>query len=54
MPIYDYRCSKCKRSFSLTESIAEHGSRKAKCPACGSTTVERVFSSFFAQTSKKS
>ena len=54
MPVYDYRCGKCKKAFSLNEGISEHGSKAVKCPACGSTAVERVFSSFFAQTSKKS
>jgi putative FmdB family regulatory protein len=54
MPVYEYICSKCQKSFSVTETISQHGSRKAKCPACGSRSVEQVFSSFFAKTSKKS
>ena len=54
MPTYDYRCTKCEKAFSITESIAAHGTRKVRCPQCESTRVERVFGTFFANTSKKS
>ena len=54
MPIYDYRCGKCHKVFSITESIVAHGTRKVRCPNCKSTRVERVFGTFFPNTSKKS
>lgn len=54
MPVYEYNCLKCDKIFSITESITQHGSRKVRCPSCRSTLVERVFSTFFANTSKKS
>ena len=54
MPVYDYGCLKCGKSFSLTMTITEHDTRKVRCPSCRSTRVRQALSSFFAQTSKKS
>ena len=54
MPVYEYHCLNCKKSFSITESIDRHGTSKPKCPACGGRKVEQAFSTFFAQTTKKS
>ncbi len=54
MPIYEYRCTKCRRRFSLEESINEHGKRRPPCPKCKSRTVEPMFSTFFAKTGRKS
>ncbi|MBM3789002.1 MAG: zinc ribbon domain-containing protein [Acidobacteria bacterium] len=54
MPTYDYKCSKCRKKFSVIMSIAEYDQKKAKCPKCGSRQVEQVIQSFFAVTSKKS
>ena len=54
MPEYDYRCLKCKKAFSVTESMTEHESRTHRCPSCKSTRVQRVLASFSAKTSKKS
>lgn len=54
MPTYDYACEKCGHGFQRVETITEHGSKKVKCPECKSTRVERVFSSVFVKTRKKS
>jgi putative FmdB family regulatory protein len=54
MPVYDYRCAKCNKKFSLTMSIAEHETKKVKCPKCGSSKVGRQLAVFYAVTSKKS
>ena len=54
MPEYDYRCLKCGKAFSVTETIGQHTSRKQKCPSCKSVRLERVLAAFFAKTSKKS
>jgi putative FmdB family regulatory protein len=54
MPIYDYRCEKCGKKFTLTLTIREHEAKKTRCPKCKSTRVEQQFGSFFAVTSKKS
>ncbi len=49
MPVYEYRCQKCKKRFSITESITEHGTKKMRCPKCKSTRIDRVYESFSAQ-----
>ncbi len=53
MPTYDFRCTNCKKAFSLTMSITERSRKRIKCPKCASGKVEPVFSSFFAKTSRK-
>ena len=40
MPIYDFKCYRCKKKFTRIMSIAEFESKKRKCPACGSSKVE--------------
>ena len=54
MPQYEYRCQKCSKSFTVTESIERHTQGRHHCPKCKSTVVEQVLSGFFAKTSKKS
>jgi len=54
MPVYDYRCSKCNKKFSVTMTISEYEKKKVKCPKCGSTKVEQQVAAFYAVTSKKS
>jgi putative FmdB family regulatory protein len=54
MPTYEYRCEKCKKRFERVEHVAEHEKAKLRCPKCGSVKVERIFSTFFAKTSRKS
>lgn len=40
MPIYDFHCNKCDRTF---ESLVRASSAPV-CPACGSETVEKLVS----------
>jgi len=54
MPIYEYRCTKCRTRFSRQQGIAEHGRKRPACPKCKSHAVEQVFSAFFAKTVRKS
>ena len=54
MPIYEYRCTKCRKRFSYEQSIKEHGKRRPACPKCKSRAVEPMFSTFFAKTGRKS
>jgi putative FmdB family regulatory protein len=54
MPIYEYRCEKCKKVFTLTLSMAEHDKGGIKCPHCQSPKVVQQFTTFYAKTSKKS
>lgn len=61
MPHYDYRCARCDHHFEALQSFEEHDRHEdhdrhqpLKCPRCDSTEVERVLSSVFVITSKKS
>jgi putative FmdB family regulatory protein len=55
MPTYDFRCGGCRKKYSLTMSISERDRKRTiRCPKCGSSKAEPVFSSFFAKTSRKS
>jgi putative FmdB family regulatory protein len=54
MPTYEYRCETCGGSFERHESIRENEIAEVRCPECGSENVARVFSAFFAKTSRKS
>src|SRR5207247_139060 len=36
MPIYEYRCTKCRKHFSQQEAIEEHGRKRPACPKCKS------------------
>lgn len=55
MPTYDFRCTACKKTFSVTMTYDEYDAKKVRCPTCKkSKPVERVFSTVFAKTSKKS
>jgi putative FmdB family regulatory protein len=55
MPVYEYRCQDCRKRFTKIESIAMHRpGKKSACPKCSGRRVERVYSSVYAVTSKKS
>jgi putative FmdB family regulatory protein len=54
MPIYEYRCTKCRKRFSEQQPISAHGRRRPACPSCKSKAVEPVLSTFFAKTIRKS
>ena len=54
MPIYEYVCQKCKKSFELVRPIRENGGKGATCPKCASRKVERRWSSVSVATSRKS
>ncbi len=45
MPIYEYTCDKCGRTFEL---LLASRSAKASCPDCGSSRLTRLFSTFAA------
>jgi putative FmdB family regulatory protein len=47
MPIYEYKCQKCRRVLSfLVRSISTH--KPPTCPKCGHPSMERRFSLFAA------
>jgi putative FmdB family regulatory protein len=41
MPVYDYRCSNCRKRFDIFMSYTEYGLRPVACPRCGSDQVQR-------------
>jgi putative FmdB family regulatory protein len=53
MPVYDYICLDCHKSFEKILSLPEHD-QTVTCPHCGSKHVEQEPVAFFAVTSKKS
>jgi putative FmdB family regulatory protein len=48
MPIYEYRCSDCDRSF---EAFVRHAHDDAVCPVCHNRNLTREMSTFAARAS---
>ena len=45
MPLYEYRCAKCKRRFEKIEKLSAR--RKQKCPHCGGQAERLISASGF-------
>ncbi len=54
MPTYEYRCTECRKQFSVIQSITERETSKVACPKCKSKKVKQLVSVFNAKTSRKS
>jgi len=54
MPVYDYICNDCHKSFETVLTLRAHDKDPIKCPRCGSKNVEQEATAFFAVTSSKS
>ncbi len=54
MPVYEFLCKKCNKTFGLTLSIKEREEGNISCPTCRSKELEPLLAPFFAKTSKKS
>jgi len=54
MPLYDFVCEDCKKTFTKSMHVAELEKGEVKCPDCGSTKVHQKVAAFFVATSKKS
>jgi putative FmdB family regulatory protein len=54
MPVYDYICNDCNKSFEKVLTLNEHDTDNIVCPHCNSKNVEQETTAFFAVTSKKS
>jgi len=52
MPIYEYRCTRCKSKFSVLVRSWD-GPSAAVCPRCGEQRSERVMSTFAYHKSVK-
>jgi len=53
MPVYDYICHDCNKTFEEVLTLQEH-EKTVTCPHCGSKKVEQEVAAFFAVTGKKS
>lgn len=54
MPLYEFFCEKCDKTFTKVLTLAEYDEGKVTCPKCGSSKVVQEPSTFFAVTSRKS
>ncbi len=54
MPTYEYECIYCKKKFSLSLHVSEHGKTKVVCPKCKGNKVRQIVSTFITKTSRKS
>ena len=45
MPIYEYRCERCKQRFERLVSLREANAAPT-CPQCGATETRKQFSPF--------
>jgi|UniRef100_A0A7C3Z0R5 putative FmdB family regulatory protein len=54
MPVYEYRCRKCKKKFDLYATIEEYEKGLTpSCPKCGSKDVQRLFGRINIKTESK-
>jgi putative FmdB family regulatory protein len=53
MPVYEYECNACKKTFSVAITLKEHEGGGVVCPGCGSKQVTQLISSFIAKTNSK-
>ena len=54
MPVYDYICNDCRKTFERVLTLHEHDSQTLRCPGCGSKNIEQQAAAFYAVTSRKS
>lgn len=55
MPIYQFECAGCSKTFDEQESFKDHDRHKpVKCPHCGSTDVHQLVTPVGVKTSRKS
>ncbi|HEU4686371.1 MAG TPA: zinc ribbon domain-containing protein [Nitrospira sp.] len=52
--MYDYKCLDCGKESLLVLTLREHESEKVTCPSCQSANMKQLYTSFIAQTTKKS
>ena len=53
MPVYDYFCNDCDKTFEQTLTLRQHDGQE-RCPHCGGKNVRQEAAAFDAVTSKKS
>lgn len=45
MPLYEYRCQKCGKTFEMLRRMQD-ADRDVECPECSADEVERLLSTF--------
>jgi putative FmdB family regulatory protein len=54
MPLYEFRCDQCGKSFELAQTFDEHARGMPACPRCkNASRVQQQLSSFTPVTSRK-
>jgi putative FmdB family regulatory protein len=43
MPLFEYECKECKKTFEL---LVKNTNEKVSCPECGSKSVEKMMGHF--------
>jgi putative FmdB family regulatory protein len=54
MPLYEFRCPKCNKTFTVTLTVKDFEAHNYQCPSCQNKEVEEQFSGVSVMTSKKS
>jgi len=54
MPLYEFFCRACQKTFSRILALVDYEEGEMRCPHCGSANVEQRWSAFTPITSKKS
>lgn len=50
MPIFEYRCRNCQKTFEILQLPGRNGN-SAECPECGGTDLEKLISAPFLPSS---
>jgi len=50
MPVYEYKCKKCKETFTLLQRIGTT-EKDTICPHCGSSKIKKILSPFSCSVS---
>ena len=53
MPVYEYICLDCRKTFEIVRPISVTSPKSVTCPSCQSRHVERQWSNVFVETSRK-
>lgn len=55
MPMYEFECADCSKTFDVKETFKEHDEHKeVRCPHCGGANVHQLVTPTGVKTSKKS
>jgi len=54
MPTYEYRCGKCKKTFTVIIRLKDYEAGNVKCPKCkGKRHLTQQITHFMTKTSRK-